>query len=150
MMSKRKAHFFMILFDLLALSIFWLGYDEINHVVIDIAHSADSVEFNNRVGFFFIGVLMPMAHLFAIYEYFWPKSVKKRMALFNWSAVILLIVLFASAFFISARLGTYVEQAGYLYCHPADKSMTFCTYLVYTKNEATCRRLVEEKRKPRR
>ena len=146
MMSKRKAHIFMILFDILALSIFWLGYDEINHVVINIAHSADSVEFNNRVGFFFIGILMPTVHLFAIYEHLFPKSVEKRMALFNWSALILLIVLFASAFFISARLRTYVERAGYLYCHPADKSMTFCTYLVYTKDAAICRRLVEEKR----
>jgi hypothetical protein len=148
-MSKRRVLIFFILFDMLALAAFWLGYDEINQVVIDIAHSADTVEFNNRVGFFFISVLMPMVHLLGIYEYFWPKVIEKRMAWFNWSAFILLIVLFASGFFISARVRTYVERAGYLHCRAADKSMTFCVYLVYTKEAAICRRLVEEEKKPR-
>lgn len=150
MMSKKKAHLFIILFDILAILIFWIGYDEINQVLVNIANSADSVEFNNKVGLFLIGVGIPIIHLFAIYEYFWPKVVEKRMALLNWSALILLIVLFASAFFISARVQTYVEQAGYRHCRPADHEMSFTTYLIYTKNEAICIQLIEEKRKPRR
>lgn len=150
MMSKEKALILFVLFDIFAMLVFWIGYNEINHVVSGIAHSADSVQLNNRVGFFFIGVLAPMVHLFGIYEYFWPKTVEKKAALINWSAIILLIVLFASAFFISARMRTYVERAGYLHCHPADESMTFCAYLAYTKNPAICRQLVEEEKKPRR
>jgi hypothetical protein len=122
----------------------------INQVVIDIADSANAIEFNNRVGFFCFGVLMPMAHLFAIYEYFFPKTVAKRMALFNWSAFILLIVLFACGFCISAGVQTYVERAGYLRCPQADRQLSFSTGLAYTKDDATCGRLVEEKRKPRR
>jgi hypothetical protein len=149
-MSKPKAHIFLILFDIFSIIGLWAGYNLINQVVIDIAHSADSVEFNNRAGFFCFGVLMPMVHLFAIYEYFWAKTVKKKMALFNWSAFILLIVLFASGFFISFRMQTYVERAGYLYCPQANHSMSFSTYLVYTKDDAICSRLAAEKRKSRR
>jgi len=150
MMSKKKAHVFLLLFDIFSIICLWAGYNEVKQVVIGIAYSADAVEFNNRVGFFCFGVLMPMVHLFAIYDYFWPKTVEKKAALINWSAIILLIVFFASAFFISARMRTYVERAGYLHCHPADKSMTFCVYLVYTKDPAICGRLVEEEKKPRR
>lgn len=149
-MSKKKAHFVILFIDLLALLIFWTGYHEINQVVVDIAHSADSVEFNNKVGLYFVGVGIPTVHLFAIYEYFWPQVVKKRMAWFNLSGIILLIVLFASAFFISVRVRTYVERAGYLHCRTADHDMSFSTYLNYTKNETTCSQLIEEKRKPRR
>ena len=114
-MSKKKAHIFLLLIDIFSIIGLWAGYNEINQVVIDIAHSADAVEFNNRVGFFCFAVLMPMVHLFAIYEYFWPKVIEKRMAWFNWLAFILLIVLFASSFFISARVRAYVERAGYMH-----------------------------------
>jgi hypothetical protein len=150
MMSKKKAHVVIVFIDLLAMLIFWIGYNEINRVVVDIAHTADSVEFNNKVGLFFIGVGIPIIHLFIIYEHFWPKVVKRRIAWFNLFGIILLIFLFASAFFISARVRTYVERSGYLHCSPADHDMSFSIYLNYTKNDAICSRLIEEKSKPRR
>jgi hypothetical protein len=149
MMSKKKAHIILIFIDIFSISCLWAGYKLISHVVIDIAHSADAIEFNSRVGFFCFGALMPLVHLFAIYEYFFPKTVEKRTALISWSALILLIVLFACGFFISARLRTHVEQAGYLRCPQADRQLSFSTGLVYTRDDATCSRRVEEKRKPR-
>jgi len=150
MMSKKKAHIIILFGDIFSIICLWAGYNLINQVVIDIAHYADAVKFNSKVGFFCFGVGLPMAHLFGIYEHFWPKIVEKKAALINWSAIILLLVLFASGFFISARVRTYVERAGYLHCHPVDQQQTFSTGLVYTKDAAICYRLVEEKRKPRR
>lgn len=144
-MSKRKAHIVMILFDIFSLICLWAGYNLVNQVVVDIAHSADTVEFNNRVGFFCFGVLLPLVHLFAIYEYFWPQAVKRKMALFNWSALILLIVLFTSGFYISTRVKIHVEGAGYLHCPQADRQLSFSTGLVYTKNDAICGQLIELK-----
>ena len=47
-MSKPKAHLILILFDILAISVFWIGHNEISQVFGGIAHSAESVEFNNR------------------------------------------------------------------------------------------------------
>jgi hypothetical protein len=149
MMSKRKAHLILILFDMLAILVCWIGYNEISQVVGDIAHSADSVEFNNRVGFFFIGVVVPIAHLLALYEYLWPKVLEKKKALINSSAFILFIIISVCCFSISIGVKVYVERAAYLHCPRADSSMTFCTYLVYTRDDATCSRRVEEKRKPR-
>ncbi len=149
-MSKKKAHILMILFDILAMLIFWMGYDIVHRIVAGIANSADSIEFNNRVGFLFLGVAFPITHLVAIYEYCWPKVVERKTALFNYLFFILLIVLFASAFFISARVRTYVEYAGYQRCPQADHQLSFSTGLVYTKDDTVCSRLIEEKRKPRR
>jgi hypothetical protein len=150
MMSKKKAHVLLILLDIFSISGLWMGYDLINQVVVNITHAADSVEFNNRIGFLCFGVALPITHLFLIYEYFWPKVVKKKTILFNWSFFILLIVLFASGFFISSRVRTYVERAGYMRCPQADHRLSFSTGLVYTKDAAICSRLIEEKRKPRR
>jgi len=148
--EQKKAQVIILFGDILALLIFWIGYNEINQVVAGVAHYADSVEFNNRVGFFFIGVGLPITHLYAIYENYWPKVAKKKNALFNYLFLILIIVLFASGFFVSARVQTYVVRAGYLHCHQADESMSFSAYLVYTKDDAICGQLIEEKRKPRR
>lgn len=149
-MSKKKAHILMILFDMLAILIFWMGYDIVSKIVTGITNSADSVEFNNRVGFLFVGVALPITHLVAVYEYFWPKVVERKIALFNYLFFVLIIVLFAIGFYISARVQTYVERAGYLRCPHADHQLTFSTGLVYTKDEAICYRMVAEKSKPRR
>jgi len=140
----------MTFFDILFILLFWMGYDIVNRIAADIAHSANSVEFNNRVGFLFVGVGIPVAHLFAIYEYFWPNVVARRNALFNYMFLILLIVLFVCGFFISARVQAYVARAGYLHCPQADRQLSFSTGLVYTKDDAICSQLIEEKRKPRR
>ena len=150
MMSKKKAHAVLVLLDIFSIISLWLGYHRINQVVVGITHSADFVEFNNRVGFLFIGAALPMVHLFAIFEYFWPKIIEKRMVLFNWSVVILLIILISGALFVPTRMQTYVERAGYLRCSQADHQLSFSTGLVYTKNDAVCSRLIEEKSKSRR
>jgi hypothetical protein len=130
--------------------IFWMGCDIVHGIVTGIANSADSIEFNNRVGFLFLGIALPITHLLAIYEHFWPKVIEKKAILFNWSIFILLIVLFASGFFISSRVRTYIERAGYMRCPQADHRLSFSTGLVYTKDAAICSRLIEEKRKQRR
>ncbi len=83
-MSKKTAHVVIIFADLLAMFIFWIGYNEINQVVAGIAISADSVEFNNKVGLFFIGIGIPIAHIFAVYEKFFPKAVKRKNVFFNY------------------------------------------------------------------
>jgi hypothetical protein len=150
MMSKKKAHVLLLLLDIFSIIGLWMGYNLINQVVVDITHSAETVEFNNRIGFLCFGVALPIIHLFVIYGYFWPKVIKKNSMLFNWSIFILLIILFASAFFISFRVRTYVERAGYLRCPQADHQLSFSTGLVYTKDAAICSRLIEEKRKPLR
>jgi hypothetical protein len=145
MMSKPKAHLILFLFDIIVILICWIGYHEISRVVDGIAHSAESVEFNNRVGFFFIGVVVPMAHLLSITEHLWPKVVGKKKALINRWAFILFILISACCLSISIGVRAYVERAGYLHCPRADSKMTFCTYLVYTKVDATCARLTSGK-----
>jgi hypothetical protein len=150
MMSKKKAHIILILCDILAALLFWLGYEIVNGVATSIVNYADSIEFNSRVGFLFIGVGLPIAHLFVILSYFFPKVIERKNVLFNYSFFILLIVLLASGFFTSARVRTYVERAGYLRCPQAEHQLSFSTGFVYTKDDAICSRLIEEESKPRR
>ncbi|MEJ2158687.1 MAG: hypothetical protein P8X96_25450 [Desulfobacteraceae bacterium] len=119
--------------------------EELEQKAGGILHDADSIEFNNRVGFLFIGVGLPIAHLFSIFSNFYPKVVERKSALFNYSFFILLIVLMASAFLIAARVQAFVEQTGYLRCAEADHQLTFSTGLVYTRNDGICGQLIEEK-----
>ena len=149
-MSKNKAHIVLIFLDVLVVLLIWMGYEIVKGVVTGISNYADSVEFNSRVGFLFIGVGLPITHLLVILSYFWPKVVERKSILFNYLFFVLLIVLFASAFLITSRVQTYAEQAGYLRCPEADHRLTFSTGLVYTKNEAVCSRLIDEKRTSRR
>lgn len=144
-MSRTNAHILAIVFDIAAIIGLWAGYHFISQVVTGIAQSADTVEFNSKVGFFCFGIAFPIVHLVAIYEYFRPEVVKKRMALFNWSGLVLLIVLFVCAFFVSVGVRTYVGQSGYLHCKEADHQLTFSTGLVYTRNDDICSQLIEEK-----
>lgn len=146
-MSKKKAHIILILADIFALLVFWWGYHKISQVFVSVANSADAVSFINRAGIPFVCIAMPMIHLLGIYDYFWPNFLAKRTALVNRSVIILGIVLFAIAFFISSYMKTYVEQAGYQYCRGASGVSALFRTLVYTKDPDVCSRLTNEKRK---
>jgi hypothetical protein len=144
-MSKKMAHVVLIFIDILALIALWLCYNEIHRVVIGISNSVDAISFNNRIGFLFVAAIMPVVHIFAVCHHYWlQKAFEKKTNLINWSFIALGIAIFASAFFISARMKTYVERAGYRHCTKADDKMTFSTYLVYTKDTAICSQLVIE------
>ncbi len=147
-MSKRMAHVVLVLVDILALFAIWLGYDEIRRVFIGIVNSADIISFNNRTGFLFVAIIVPITHSFAVcHHYWWQKALKKKATLVNWSFIVLGLVVFASAFLISTHIQTYVEKAGYQHCPKGDDRMTFSTYLVYTKDAAICRQLTVENKK---
>ncbi len=150
-MSKTKAHIIILLADIIALFCFWMGYDEINQVLVGIANSANTVEFMNRVGFLWLGPVIPATHLFILgYNKWWHKKLEQKTRLLNWSFIILGVVLFVSAFFVSARLQAHIERAGYLHCSQVDHKLSFSTGFVYTKDAAICDQLIEEKRKQRR
>lgn len=145
-MSKKKALILLVFFDLLALLALWLGYDVIGNVVAGVANSADVVGFNNRVGFLVFAVACPITHIYAICDYlFFHDFLARKTAWVNAAFIILGVVLFASALFISAYMQTYVERAGYLHCAKVDKRLTFSKHLVYSQNYETCSRLVVEK-----
>ena len=147
-MSKKTAHTVLILIDLLAIFALWLGYDEIRQILTGLADAADTISFNNRVGFLFVAVLVPMAHIYAICEYFFLKKIViQKAAMINGLVIMVGCAVFAFAFFISKNIQTHVEEAGYHHCPAADDRMTFSTYLVFTKDETVCRRLVLENKK---
>ena len=145
-MGKKTAHIVLIFGDFLTLFILWIGYNEINGVVTGIAKFSDSVSFNSKVGGFFVIIFMPIIHIYVICEYFFLQKVLPKIAKWvNRSIIILCIVLFASAIFISFYMRVYVIRAGYVHCYELDDQLSFSTYLMYTKNNDVCSRLIEEK-----
>lgn len=149
-MSKKKALIILTFINFLALLALWWGYSEFNKVFAGVAKFSDTVSINNRIGFFLVGIGVPIGYIFALCDYFFLHNYfKKKAAWVNWGFIILGIVLFTSAIVVSAYMRTYVERAGYLHCPEADKRMSFTTYLMYTKNYDICSRLVEGKEKNR-
>jgi hypothetical protein len=146
-MKKENALILLTIFDIFSFFVLWLGFHEIHTVVIDISNSSDSVSFINRIGFTFLAVVVPLAHIFMIFEYFHIDKIKKNAHLINKAIYTIFIVLFAASIFISAYLKIYVENAGYHYCSQASGVSALSRTLVYTKDEETCIRLAEEKRR---
>lgn len=144
-MNKKKGLILFSFFDLFVLFGLWLAYDEINQVFTGIANSVDAVSFNNRIGFFIVGIGLPLVHFFGIIIFFWPKLLAKRTSLVNRLLIVLGAVLLASGFFISAYMQTYVERAGYQYCRGASGVSALSKTIVYTKDPEVCSRLTDEK-----
>lgn len=146
-MSKKQALILFFFFDLFALCVFWIGYDEIKQVFAGVAHSVDVIKFSNRVGVPFIMIALPVVHVLGLYDYFRPGSLAKKTALINRLVIIIGIVLFAIVIYISTHVKTYVEQADYLYCRGASSASALFKTLVYTKDSEVCDRLTEDKRR---
>ncbi len=146
-MSKKKALIVLTVINLLALWALWLGYNEFNEVFTGVARFADTVSLNNRIGFFLVGIGVPIGYVFTLCDHFFlHRFFEKKAPWVNGAFITLGIVLLASAIFMSVFMRTYVERAGYLHCPQADERMTFITYLMYTKNYEICSQLVEGKR----
>lgn len=145
-MSKSTAHIILILANIIAVLVFWWGCHQINNVFEDIALSADSVSFSNRIGFAFIGIVMPFAQILALCEHFWPEYLQKRNRLINQITIISGIVLLSSAALFSGYMQYHVEKIGYQYCRGASGVSALLKTLVYSKDSEVCNQLVEEKR----
>lgn len=145
-MSKAKAHIVLTIGDILViLGILW-GCNEIMEILINVDNVAESISFSNRVGFFTVGIALPIAHVFSIFENFWHDYLSKRKQLINSLIIIFGIVLFAGAIFISIFMQHYVKKAGYQYCAGASGVSALAKELVYTIDDETCRRLTAERR----
>ena len=145
-MNKKLALIVFTFFDALALLIVWLGYSQINQVMIDISNSADTVSYINRTGIPFIGVAVPIFHLIVAFEYFYPGVLQKRASLMNRLTIIFGIVLFVVAISISISFNRYVENSGYQYCSGASGVSALFKTLVYTKDAEICRNVTTERR----
>ncbi len=145
-MSKRNAHIILIIADIIALLVFWWGYSQIRVVFEDIALSADAVSFTNRIGFAFVGIVMPFAQVLALSEHFWPSYIHMRRKIISRIIIVSGIALFASAILISVYMQKHVEKAGYQYCRNASGVSALSKTLVYTKNSNICQQLTAKKR----
>lgn len=145
-MNRKKALIAFTLFDILSFFIFWLGIHQIHQIVIDISNSSNSVSFINRAGIPIILLGVPVIHILAIFEHFYPTIVSKRPVVINRGIVAFGVLLLAIAVLISVYTKKYVEKAGYQYCREASGVSALFKTLVYTKDEEICRQLTEERR----
>jgi len=145
-MSKKTAHIVLIFTDIFAIFTCWLGYYQIHQVIIGISSSSDAVSFLNRVGLCFIGIAIPLFHIYAIVEYSKPSLFAKRQGLVNRAIIVFSIVLFMAGIFISTYIKNYVERAGYDYCRDASSISALFETSVYAKDAEACRRYIIERR----
>lgn len=141
-MNKKLAHAILFIGDILCFWGLWYGYHEFQRVFIESTNHADVIEFGNRVGFFILGIILPVAHILSIIEYFNAELIRIHHRLMNYSAFIILFILLATGFIGSSWLKTQVENAGYIYCRDASGISALAKKVVYTKNMAICEKAV--------
>ncbi len=149
-MNKKLAHTILFFGSLLCIGGLWIGYHEFQRILLEITNQADMIKFGNRVGFFIVGLFLPLIHLFIIVEHFRPTLIHKYKRLMNQGAIFLLIVLLSAGIIGSSWLESKVENAGYVYCRNASGISALAKSLVYTRDMDICEELVESKIKRRR
>jgi hypothetical protein len=147
-MSKRQAHIlFLVLFDIPCLVAFWYFFNEIRNIFLDVINHADLVSVGSKDGFFIFAIVAPTGHLIGVIEHFSSEFVKKHTRSISYGFLGMLILLFVSAFTISAVIKAKVENAGYKNCEPLEWSGTYSKSYAYTRDQAICDRLVAKKDK---
>jgi hypothetical protein len=137
-MSKKQAHIILFFGDLLALSVIISFYYDFSEIVQEISHQVEMISFSNRMGFFIVGMIVPIGHFLGIVEHFRPEYIKKNYKFLNIGVIVLTIALFAAGFAGSAWIESKVENAGYVYCRKASGASALARTLVYTKNMEIC------------
>ncbi len=145
-MNKKTALILFPFFDMFAFLVFWLGYSEIQQVFADVSDLSDSVSFVSRGGYAFTLLIIPVIHIYALFDYFKPSLIAKWRNFLNRAILIFTIALFPIAMFISAGTKHYVENSGYLHCDDASGIGIFFKTLVYTKDWETCDKLETARR----
>jgi hypothetical protein len=144
-MNKKLAHTILFIGDISCFWGLWYGYHEFQRVFIESTNQADIIEFGNRVGFFIIGIILPIAHILSIIEHFNAELIRIHNKLLNYSAFIILFILLATGFIGSSWIKTQVENAGYIYCRNASGISALAKTLVYTKDMDICEKVAESK-----
>jgi|GEM_PF-2037686 len=145
-MSKKMAHVILLLANIFALIMFWFGCSEVERIFSEAATLVESISFQNRLGFTFIGITLPLVYLFAVWEKLWPINFNRRRDAINRVATVVGIGLIAGAILFSVYLQNHVEDAGYVYCDGAMRPSSIFKTLVYARDEDVCRRLTSEYR----
>lgn len=140
-MNRKWALIAFSLCDMFGIFMIWWGIQQTQQVYSGIATLADSITFQNRIGFAFSGILLPIIHLIGIGEYFWPKWVKMRIGSINRILVVTGIVVLSGGILFSIHLQDHVSNSEYQFCAEASGPGVIVKTLVYTKNEDVCRRL---------
>ena len=149
-MNKKLAHAILLFFDLLSFEGLWFGYHQFQRVAMDTINKLDMIRFSNRAGFFIVAIAIPLIHLLAVVDRFWPDFQKKYNHLVNVSLVVMIVALLSAGFIGSSWIKSQVENAGYIYCREASGISALSKSLVYTKDMAVCEDLVTAKYKHRK
>lgn len=148
--NEKLAHIFFLFIDFFSLWLLWIGYNEIKEIIAGIYSQADIIRVGSRVGFYVVGLYMPITHIFIIVNSFFPAIEKKYSRLVNQCFIVALITFLATGFLGSSCIRVSVENAGYTYCRNASGISALARTLVYTKNMDLCDELVESERKRRK
>jgi hypothetical protein len=144
-MTQKLALVILTLVSILGIFVVWMGFHQVSQVFLDISNSADHTKFQNRIGFAFSGILLPMGHLLGLLDYIRPLGLHNREALVNRIVIILAVIFLGGGILFSTGLQDYVSRSGYQYCSGASSIGVFKT-LVYTKDGQVCTRLAEERK----
>jgi hypothetical protein len=149
-LKKCQAHIVLSIGDIIFIGFFIWGIGDIKRVIWEVSQQIDCIKFSNRIGFFFIGMILPAAHILSIVEHFKPSIAKKHIRAIDKYVIIIAVTMFISAIVLSNYTRNYVKNAGYIHCRKAEDNIgVISKTLVYTKDMDICEAEVEKKKATR-
>lgn len=127
-MNKNLAHIFLWFLDLA--SVWWVYYSisAWNNILQDINMGVNSIGFQWPVWIFFILLIIPIIHVFALYCKKWVIVVYKELMLLIFVCIVVIPV-----FYFNSKISSKLSSHDYIYDVENSTRMTFSIFKNYIK-----------------
>jgi hypothetical protein len=143
-MTKLQGHIVVGIFDIAAIAfLYWLYISHVN-ITTALAHQADIISFNDRIYFLGAAFLIPLVHLFAVFEAAKPELLTNRVkTIASYLLIGILAFFLILPFVVSHRIESMLAERNYYYCDEASFHGTISNTLVYVKDPQLCSKDIE-------
>ncbi|WP_020405826.1 hypothetical protein [Hahella ganghwensis] len=136
-MSKLHAHLFLLVLDIAALIAAFYTMTTWSDLLNQVINAQPEVSFQSGYTFVLVLLVVPVIHVWAIYEGTKSPSEKiKKWA--NRLLIVFTLFLAVSAILMNIKLTQSLTKYHYFYCEQLSDSMTFSEFRVYLKDSKLC------------
>ena len=140
MINRKYALIAFVFADLLAILGIYMGYHWLSEIFDEVNSAAEIIEYQKYTGYVFLGIILPVIHIYGIIETLWPMHVRTYIVTTEKIFIGFAVFLFTSCIFLTNWVPHKLQKEGYVYCHTSSFSVA-SRILVYAKNDVVCQEI---------
>ncbi|MCP4117881.1 MAG: hypothetical protein GY737_21265 [Desulfobacteraceae bacterium] len=133
MMNNTTAHIILGFFDVAALGACYYVFTQWNTIDQQIIGSAESITFQNLIGFYTMMIVVPVTHILSLFQ--WQGTAKKWA---NRFLIFFFMLMIVGGFTLSLSFKNKLLNAGYRYCASQSERMTLSEFKTYLREDMKC------------